>query len=113
MRGFLARGGQIIDASIVNAPIQRNTRQENEAIKQGEAPEERSDATRAHMDVDARWAQKRGKSYFAYKLHANTDRRWGFIRKQEVTPANVHDSQQFATILDPGNTARRLMANSA
>jgi IS5 family transposase len=111
--GFLARGGQIIDASIVNAPIQRNTRQENEAIKQGEVPDDWSDAKRAQKDVDARWTQKHGKSYYGYKLHANTDRRWGFIRQHDVTPANVHDSQQFETILDPGNTSRRVMADSA
>jgi hypothetical protein len=38
--GFLARGGQIIDASIVNAPIQRNRREENAAIKQDQTPED-------------------------------------------------------------------------
>ena len=44
--GFLTRGGQIIDASIVNAPIQRNRRDENAAIKQGQVPEDWSAAKR-------------------------------------------------------------------
>lgn len=42
--GFLARGGQIIDASIVYAPIQRNKREENEAIKQEQIPQDWSAA---------------------------------------------------------------------
>ena len=37
-KGYIARGGQIIDATIVNAPKQRNSRDENEAIKSGETP---------------------------------------------------------------------------
>ena len=32
-RGYLARGGQIIDATIVSAPKQHNSRQDNETIK--------------------------------------------------------------------------------
>ena len=35
--GFEARKGQIVDATIVRVPIQRNTRKENEAIKEGKA----------------------------------------------------------------------------
>ena len=37
-QGFQAMGGQIIDASIVAVPIQRNRREENEQIKRGETP---------------------------------------------------------------------------
>ena len=33
VRGYIARGGQIVDASIVPVPKQRNTREENEAVK--------------------------------------------------------------------------------
>jgi transposase, IS5 family len=35
-KGYIARGGQIIDATIVSAPKQRNTHEENEAIKAGQ-----------------------------------------------------------------------------
>jgi IS5 family transposase len=38
-KGYIARGGQIIDATIVSAPKQRNSRDENEAIKGGKTPE--------------------------------------------------------------------------
>ena len=37
-KGYIARGGQMVDASIVPAPKQRNTREENEAIQRGETP---------------------------------------------------------------------------
>ena len=37
--GYIARGGQIIDATIVSVPKQRNTKEENEAIKAGKTPE--------------------------------------------------------------------------
>lgn len=52
--GFIARGGQIIDASIVNTPVQRNTREENAALKQGQVPEDCNAAKRAQKDVEAR-----------------------------------------------------------
>lgn len=111
--GFIARGGQIIDASIVNAPIQRNRSQENEAIKHGQVPKDWNASKRAQKDTDARWTKKHGKSYFGYKVHANTDRRWGFVRVHTVTPANVHDSQQFDAVLDRANTSRTIRADSA
>lgn len=109
--GFIARGGQIIDASIVTAPIQRNRREENEAIGRGETPDDWSEAKRPQKDVDARWTQKHGKSYYGYKLHANTDRRWGFIRRIEVTPASVNDTTVFESILDETNTSRNVYAD--
>ena len=53
--GFVARKGQIVDATIVRVPIQRNTREENEAIKAGNPPVENwSDAKKCQKDTDAR-----------------------------------------------------------
>src|SRR5437588_11377435 len=37
--GYIARDGQILDATIVPVPKQRNTKEENEAIKAGKTPE--------------------------------------------------------------------------
>jgi transposase, IS5 family len=41
-KGYIARGGQIVDASIVPVPKQRNSPspEENEAVKRGETPAE-------------------------------------------------------------------------
>ena len=44
--GFLAMGGQIIDASIVAAPKQRNTEGEKRDIKQGRIPPEWAETSR-------------------------------------------------------------------
>ncbi len=38
-QGLEARGGQIIDATLIPVPKQRNSRPENEAIKRGQLPE--------------------------------------------------------------------------
>lgn len=109
--GYVARGGQIIDASIITAPVQHNRSAENEAIKRGEKPEGWSAAKRAQKDTQARWTKKHGKSYFGYKLHANTDRRWGFIRNTEVTTASVNDTTVFESILDASNTSKDVYAD--
>src|SRR5262249_5030656 len=46
-----------IDATIVSVPKQRNTKEENEAIKAGKTPEgwEKQPAKNAQKDKDARW----------------------------------------------------------
>ena len=59
--GFEAKKGQIIDASIVAAPKQGNSREENKQIKDGEIPEDWSQKKRSHKDTDANWVQKNGK----------------------------------------------------
>src|ERR1019366_7310535 len=37
-KGYIARGGQMVDATIVPVPKQRNSREENEAVKAGKTP---------------------------------------------------------------------------
>ena len=37
-KGYIARGGQMVDATIVPVPQQRNSREENETVKRGETP---------------------------------------------------------------------------
>lgn len=41
------------------------------------------------------------------------DRRHKLVRRYQVTPASVHDSQVVADILDPDNTASGVWADSA
>ncbi len=109
--GFIARGGQIIDASLISVPVQHNRSEENAAIKNDQPPTGWKAAKRAQKDVEARWTRKYGKSYYGYKLHANTDRRWGFIRAWEVTAASVTDTEVFESILDPNNTNKAVYAD--
>ena len=88
-QGYLAMGGQIIDASIVAVPKQRNGRDENAKIKDGETPEgwENKPAKRSQKDMDARWTKKHGKSPYGYKNHVNVDRRHKLVRRYEVGAA--------------------------
>jgi IS5 family transposase len=114
-QGYLAMGGQIIDASIVPVPKQRNSRDENARIKDGETPEgwAKQPAKRAQKDTDARWTRKHGKSHYGYKNHVDVDRRHKLVRRYEVTAASKHDSQVVDDILDPDNTASDVWADSA
>jgi IS5 family transposase len=78
--GLEARDGQIIDASIVPVPIQRNSREKNRRIKAGEEPEDWDEHKRWQKDTDARWTNKHGKSHFGYKNHIDVDAEHKFIR---------------------------------
>ena len=76
-------GGQIIDATIVPAPRQRNSRDDNSLIKAGETPPDREahPAKNRQKDKDARWTKKHGKSHFGYKNHIGIDRRHKRVRR--------------------------------
>lgn len=111
--GFIARKGQMVDASIVRAPTQRNGRDENRQIRQGETPQDWSEPKRRQKDVEARWAMKHGKSHFGYKNHISVDHACNLIRSYSVTSANVLDAREFKGLLDAGNTSRDVWADSA
>jgi hypothetical protein len=55
-------GGQIIDATVVPAPKQRNTEAEKAAIKEGRVPEDWKPAKTRQKDRDARWSIKYSKA---------------------------------------------------
>ena len=109
--GFIPRGGQIVDASIVQAPITQANAREREALNKGEAPEGWSKKRLAHTDRDARWTIKHGKSYYGYKLHGNVDARYKLIRQMKITAANADDGQQLPDVLQGANTRNRLLAD--
>lgn len=113
--GFAAQRGQIVDATIVSAPKQRNNREENKQIKEGDVPEE-WDFTpnkKRQKDTDARWTKKRNVNYFGYKNHVNVDVEHKFIREFEVTNAAVHDSQAVMDLIDHSNGGKDVYADSA
>jgi len=112
-KGFSARKGQIIDASIVEAPRQRNSRDENQQIKEGQIPEDWSEQKKRQKDTDARWTKKNGQNHYGYKNHINVDVKHKLIRDYEVTPASVHDSQVFEDLLDEDNSSRDVWGDSA
>ena len=111
--GFEASGGQIVDATFVEAPRQRNGRDDNAAIKKGGVPEGWSEKKKAHKDTDARWTKKNGVAFYGYKNHVNADRRHKLIRKYKVTDASVHDSRELDGVLAPGNDSPDVYGDSA
>ena len=114
-QGYIARGGQILDASIVAVPKNHNTREENKAIKAGELPDGWADkpAKRSQKDVDARWTKKHGKSHYGYKNHVNVDRKHKLVRRYHVSDAAQHDSQAVDHLLMQGNTGSGVWADAA
>ena len=114
-QGLQARGGQLIDASLIPAPKQRNTREENATVKAGECPAdwEVQPAKRRQKDTEARWTKKHGTSHFGYKNHVNVDKQPKLIRRYAVTNAAVHDSQVLEEVLQPTIAGRNVWADAA
>jgi transposase, IS5 family len=114
-RGFLAMGGQIVDATIVEARRPRLTKEEKATLRCGGTPEGWSKARTRQIDRDGRWTLKRGRKakppggsphqatveiampMFGYKNHLGVDRAHGFIRRFVVTDAARHDGAQSNT----------------
>ena len=113
-KGYAARKGQMVDASIVDAPKQRNSREENAQIKSGDTPErfETNPNVGRQKDTDARWTKKNNQNRYGYKNHVSADVKHKLIRDFDVTAAHVHDSNVFLDILAP-NTSKEVWADSA
>jgi len=110
-KGFIARGGQIIDATLVPVPRQHNSRSEKELLEQGAVPVQWKPAKRRQKDTDATWTKKHGQSTFGYKLSINADKAYKLIRRLKTDTASTHDSRHFDEVLDPGNTSRDVYAD--
>lgn len=114
--GVFANEGKMIDASFVEVPRQRNTREENKHIKEtGSAPEQWKYKPHklCQKDIDARWAKKNNIPYFGYKNHIKSDVKTKLIEKYKVTDASVHDSQPVGDLLTENDEGQGLYADSA
>lgn len=107
--------GQMVDASFTVAPRQRNTREENKKIKNGEGDDLWNDKPnkKKHKDIDARWTKKNGETFYGYKNHAKVDTKSKFINTYKVTGASVHDSQVLDDLLTEKDKDQDLYADSA
>jgi len=130
--GYSAMSGQIVDATLVAAPKQRNTEEEKKAIKEGRVPEAWSEkpARLRQKDRDARWTVKFSKAKerpdgtkppvdiaiptFGYQNHIAIDRGFGFIRKWLATDAAAYEGARLREgLLDKSNTASSVWADTA
>lgn len=108
--GLVVREGVIIDATFIEAPRQRNTREENTVIKDGGVPAgwEKPEAAPKlrQKDLDARWTQKRGQRHYGYKMHAKVGLGSKLILSAHMTSANVHDSHAVEHLLDESDRGK-------
>ena len=130
--GFIAMSGQIVDATLVAAPRQRNREDEKKAIKEGRIPEDwkARPAMLRQKDRDARWTVKFTKAkakedgwtppcdlaipVFGYQNHVSIDRGFGFIRKWAATDAAAYEGARLREgLLDKTNTASSVWADTA
>ena len=130
-KGWLAMGGQIVDATVIEARPPRLTQAEKDTLKGGGMPAEWKPARRAQIDRDGRWTIKRGRKReaapgaghkwrieiavpaFGYKNHIGVDRAFGFLRRYTVTHAAAYDGGQLGAGLDRDNTASAVWADTA
>lgn len=131
-RGYLAMGGQIVDASVIEARRPRLSAEEKTTVRSGATPSGWSEARTRQIDRDGRWTIKRGRKQlppagetqrqaageiavpvFGYKNHLAIDRTHGFIRRFTVTHAARHDGSQLPALLDPTNAASGVWADTA
>jgi len=129
--GYIPMSGQIVDASLVAAPKQRNTEEEKQAIKDGKIPNEWKDNPHklAQKDRDARWTVKYTKAkpredgslpavdlaipLFGYQNHISIDRGFGFIRKWSASNAAAYAGRLLRHgLLDKSNTASGVWADT-
>lgn len=126
--GYIAMSGQIVDASIIEAPRQRMTKAEKETIKEGKTPEGWNAHKAAQKDVYAKWQVKHTKAKptsegtksldlaipsFGYKNHVSIDKKHGIIRTYVVTDAARFDGKELSNLLDSNNTSSKVWADSA
>ena len=130
--GYIAMGGQIVDAALIAAPKQRNTADEKAAINQGRIPEawKAKPAKLRQKDRDARWTVKFSKAKqradgtkpatdiaiptFGYQNHIAIDRRYGLIRRWQASDAATYEGARLRqNLLDNTNTASTVWADTA
>ena len=112
---LVGKEGRMVDASFVEVPRQRNSREENQNIKEGIVPEEWEESPNklAQKDLDARWTKKNNQVFYGYKDHVKVDEKSKLIIGYEVTDASVHDSQSLADLLSKKDKGQTLYADSA
>lgn len=114
-RGLIFNEGQIIDASFVEVPRQRNTHEKNGTIKEGNNDTLWSGEPdkKCHKNSDARWTKKNKETHHVYKNCVKVDRKSKLINTYTVTSASPHDSQMLKRLITDEDRGQTLWADSA
>lgn len=99
--GFEAKGGTLIDATIIETPIRR-------AHNEGATLQEK-----AQRDDDATWVKKNDLAFYGYKNHIAVDATHKLIRAYDATACSTHDSQLSEFLIDTENENPDTYADSA
>jgi IS5 family transposase len=103
-QGIIAKKGALVDSTFVDVPRQRISREEHDSLKRKELPDRWLMPENANelsqRDGEAAWAKKGEETHFGYKDHVKVDSESKIITDFEVTPANVHDSQEICELID-------------
>ena len=117
-KGIVAKEGSMVDASFVDVPRQRNSKEDNADIKKGAIPLEFAKKDKngkmsklPQKDIDARWMTKANERHYGYKDHINADEKTKLITKYSVTSAAPHDSTEIKNLID--ETDDKLHGDSA
>jgi IS5 family transposase len=93
--GYITRTGSIVDASFIEAPRRKNTKEQRESLKKGEVPEEWNDADHPQKimqrDTDATWTKKGNEAHFGYKDHVKVDADSKLIVDYNITTASTKE----------------------
>lgn len=96
-KGYVTRSGSIVDASFIEAPRRKNTKEEREQLKKGEVPEKWDDHAHPQKlrqrDTDATWTKKNNEAHFGYKDTVKVDLDSKLIVDYRVTSASVNDAK--------------------
>ena len=78
-RGVLVKQGTLVDATLVEAQVRR--------------PKGGDTGDGSPRDPDAAWARRGRQARFGYKVHLGVDADSELVRRAELTPANVNETQ--------------------
>jgi IS5 family transposase len=103
-KGYVTRTGSIVDASFIEAPKRKNTKDQREALKQGVVPDEWADPEHPQKilqrDTDATWTKKGNEAHFGYKDNVKVDLDSKLITDYTVTTASTNDAKAAEGLFD-------------
>jgi IS5 family transposase len=102
-KGYVTRTGSIVDASFIEAPKRKNSKEQREKLKAGEIPEEWADMEHPQKlmqrDTDATWTKKGNEAHFGYKDNVKVLES-KLITDYNVTTASTNDVKAAEGLID-------------